>query len=130
MIYITIFDQSNQAYWLFFSQRKFRILVEGEISTPRDTQAGVQQGSVLSPTLYSLYINDTPQTSGVYLGFFADDTCIYATDREEVYVLRKLQRGLTAIEIRCERWNIKINKIRLRQFTFLIELGPLGLIIH
>jgi hypothetical protein len=37
-------------------QRKFRVSVEGEMSTPRDIQAGVSQGSVLSPTLYNTYI--------------------------------------------------------------------------
>jgi hypothetical protein len=47
------------------------------MSTPRDIEAGVPQGSILSPTLYSLYINDTPQTLGVYLGLFADDTYVY-----------------------------------------------------
>jgi hypothetical protein len=67
----------------FLSQRKFRVSVEGEMSTSMDIQPGVPQGSVLSPTLYSLYINDTPQTPRVYLGHFADDTCIYTTDRKE-----------------------------------------------
>jgi hypothetical protein len=38
----------------FLSQRKFRVSVEGELSTPRDIQAGVQQGSVLFSTFYSL----------------------------------------------------------------------------
>jgi hypothetical protein len=68
----------------FLSQRNFRVSVEGELSTPRDilVQAGVLQGSVLSPTLYSTYINDTPQTPGFYLGLLAVDTCIYATDRK------------------------------------------------
>jgi hypothetical protein len=61
----------------FLSQRKFRVSVEGELSSPRDIQAGVPQVSVLSPTLYNLFINDTPQTPGVYLGLFADETCIY-----------------------------------------------------
>jgi hypothetical protein len=51
-----------------------------------------------------------PQTSGVYLGLFADDTCIYATDCKECYVLRKLQQGLSTTETWCERWNIKINE--------------------
>jgi hypothetical protein len=38
-------------------------------------QSGVPQGSVLSRTLYNLYINDTPQAPGVNLALFADDTC-------------------------------------------------------
>jgi len=46
----------------FLSNRKFTVMVEDELSTPRDIKAGVTQGSVLAPTLYSLYINDTPQT--------------------------------------------------------------------
>jgi hypothetical protein len=33
----------------FLSQRKFRVSVEGEMSAPRVMQAGVPQGSVLSP---------------------------------------------------------------------------------
>jgi hypothetical protein len=57
-------------------------------------QTGVPQGSILPHTLYNIYINDTPHTSGVYLALFADDTCLYATERKE----GKLQRGLDAIE--------------------------------
>jgi hypothetical protein len=70
----------------FLSDRKFRVSVEGELSTPRYMEAGVPQGSVLSPTLYNLYINDTPQTIGVHLALFADDTCLYATDRKDTLV--------------------------------------------
>jgi hypothetical protein len=51
-----------------------------------------------------------PQTSGVYLALFADDTCMYTIDRKEGYVLRKLQRGLNSTEMWCKHWNIKINK--------------------
>jgi retron-type reverse transcriptase len=40
----------------FLLQQKFRVSVEGEISTPRCMQAGVPQGSVLSRTLYNLYM--------------------------------------------------------------------------
>jgi hypothetical protein len=61
------------------------------MSTPRDVHAGVPLGSVLSPTLYSIYINDAPQTPGVYLGLFTDDTSMYATDRIDCYVLREVQ---------------------------------------
>jgi hypothetical protein len=46
-----------------------------------------------------MYINDAPQTHGDYLALFADDTCLYATDRKEGVVVRKLQRGLGSMEI-------------------------------
>jgi hypothetical protein len=35
----------------FLSQRRFRVSVESELSTPRYMQAGVPQGSILSLTL-------------------------------------------------------------------------------
>jgi hypothetical protein len=81
----------------FLSQRKFRVSVEGEMFTSGEIQERVPHCAV----------NDTPQTPGVYLGLFADDTCIYATDSKEGYVLRKLQRGLSALETWCERWKKK-----------------------
>jgi hypothetical protein len=56
------------------TNRKFRVTVEGEIFMPREIQAGVPQGSVLALTLYSLYINDTPQTPGIQLALFANNT--------------------------------------------------------
>jgi hypothetical protein len=55
-----------------------------------------------------MYINDALQTPGVYLALFADDTCLYATDRKEYFVVRKFQCGLSSVEIWSERWNIKI----------------------
>jgi hypothetical protein len=43
----------------FLSQRNFKVSVEGEMSTPKCMQTGVPQNSILSLTLYNLYINDT-----------------------------------------------------------------------
>ena len=88
------------------------------MSTPTEIQAGVPQGSVLSPMLYNLQINDAPQTPGTQLALFADDNCIYATDRKEGFTIRKLQRGLTAMEEWCERWNIKINEDKTQAIYF------------
>jgi hypothetical protein len=93
----------------FLSQWKFSF-VEGEMSVPREIQAGVPQGYVLSPTLYSMDINGTSRTPSVYLALFANDTCMYATDRKEGYILRKLQRSLSLTEMWCKWWNIKINE--------------------
>jgi hypothetical protein len=84
-------------------ERKFRVLVEGEMSTPRYMQAGVPEGSVLSPTLYNLHKNYIPESHGVHLVLFADDTCLCAKERKEGYVLRKIQRGLNSMTACCER---------------------------
>jgi hypothetical protein len=84
----------------FLSQCKFRVSVEGEMSTPREMRPGATQCSALSPTLYNMYVNDVPM---MY-------TCLYATDRKEGFVVRKFQRGLISMETWCERWNIKINE--------------------
>jgi hypothetical protein len=47
--------------------------------------------------VYIYNINDMPQTLvSIYVS--DDDTCIYATDRKEDCVLRKMQRGLNTIE--------------------------------
>jgi hypothetical protein len=59
-----------------------------------------------------------PQTPGVNLGLFADDTCLYATDRKEGYVLRKIQRGLNCMAEWCERWNIKVTEENTRAIYF------------
>jgi hypothetical protein len=81
----------------FLSHRKFRVTVEGENSTQRVMQAGVPHVSFLSPTLFNIYIKYHPQTRGVHLALFRD-TCLYATDRKEGFIVRILQRGLSSME--------------------------------
>jgi hypothetical protein len=49
---------------------------------------------------------------------------MHTADREDVYVVRKLQRGLNSIETWCERWNIKINEDKPRPVYFSRRLIP------
>jgi hypothetical protein len=84
----------------------------------------VPQSSVLSPTLCNLYINDIPQGIGVNLSLFTDDTCLYATERKEDYVLRKSQRGLYSMTLWCMRWNINMNAEKNRAIYFSHQIRP------
>jgi hypothetical protein len=77
----------------FLTDRKFKVLVEGEFSTPTKIAAGIHHCSVRAPIFYSLYINNGPIAPGTHLALLADHTCIYATEKHERHVLCKLQRG-------------------------------------
>jgi hypothetical protein len=107
----------------FLSQCKFSVSVGGEMSVTREMQAGVPH-SVLSPTLYNMYINDARQTHGVHLALFADDTWLYATDRKEGFVVRKLQCSLSSMETWCEHWNVKINEEKTQGIYFCHRRRP------
>jgi hypothetical protein len=73
----------------FLTNRKIKVSVEGELSSPRKVAAGVPQGSVLAPVLYSLYVNDAPVAPGIHLALFADHNCVYATEKHERYVVEQ-----------------------------------------
>jgi hypothetical protein len=71
-----------------------------------------------------MYINDTPQTTDVHLALFADDTCVYATERKEGYILRKLQRGLYSRAEWSKRWSIKTNEDKTHAIYFSHRIRP------
>jgi retron-type reverse transcriptase len=51
------------------------------VSTTKEIEHGVPQGSILGPILYLLYINDLPlNITGTKIVLFADDTNILVSD--------------------------------------------------
>ena len=61
--------------WL--TQRKQRVLVDGEISNWKSVLSGVPQGSVLGPILFLIYINDLEDDISSKVLKFADDTKVF-----------------------------------------------------
>ena len=65
----------------FLSGRSQRVLVEGNVSSPRPVLSGVPQGTVLGPLLFLVYINDINEglSHGTKIKLFADDSLLYRT---------------------------------------------------
>ncbi|GFW54607.1 probable RNA-directed DNA polymerase from transposon X-element [Trichonephila clavipes] len=55
----------------FLSNRSFRVRVDRILSSPRPIRSGLPQGSLSSPLLFTLYVNDIPQTGSSHLAMFA-----------------------------------------------------------
>ena len=61
----------------FLSDRKIRVLLDGQSSSSYSINAGVPQGSVLGPTLFLIFINDLPDNILSKLAIYADDTTVF-----------------------------------------------------
>jgi hypothetical protein len=73
-------------------------------------QAGVAQGGLISPVLFSLYMNDIPTPScHVELAQYADDMALVATSRSPSLLVGYLEACLSRLELWIRDWRIAIN---------------------
>ena len=104
----------------FFTDRYIQISIHNTLSNPVKLEAGTPQGSVLSPLLYLIYVNDIPLsiTNGIAAGQYADDINSWASGVNQNRVKIKLQKTLDAIQTWSRKWRIKINPLKTQLITF------------
>ena len=62
----------------FLTNRKERVVLNGQCLPWDDIRAGVPQGSILGPLLFLMYVNDLPNGLKSECKLFADDTSLFS----------------------------------------------------
>jgi hypothetical protein len=90
--------------------RTFEAFFQTATSSLHGMRAGVAQGGLISPALFSLYVNDVPSPlHHVELALYADDTALIATSRKPMLVVCYLESFLSDLQRWLSEWSIAIN---------------------
>ena len=92
----------------FLENRRIQVRVGSNLSISKEVENGVPQGSVISPILFLIAINDL-KPPGVSVSMFADDTAIWKGDKHVGRLQIVIQRALDYIHNWCNLWGFKIS---------------------
>ena len=81
----------------FLSDRKQRVLLNGQTSEWRNVTAGVPQGSILGPLLFLIYINILSGDLSSKAKLFADDTSLFSVTHDITTSANELNNDLNKI---------------------------------
>ena len=118
--------QGIASRWIgsFLSERKQRVLVNGQCSDWCPVTSGTPEGSLLSPLLFALFINDLPrEISSSKCLMFADDVKIYrkvTCPADAVLLQNDLQRLAQWSKI----WRLNLNPGKCKYFRMTLKSKP------
>ena len=107
--------------WLraFLQNRTFRVRVNNRLSRVCAQDKGIPQGSVLSPTLFNIFVNDLPtKVQHSKVSQFADDVAIWKSNRNLTFVTRQIQSDLNNIQAWCKAWGAKLSSRKTKCMVF------------
>ena len=104
--------------WL--TDRRQRVVVDGEVSNWKSVLSGVPQGSVLGPILFLVYINDLEEGVIGKILKFADDTKLFTKTKEigEIYKMTLINKssGLKKMADVIQFWEMQMSTHRTGKY--------------
>ena len=103
--------KSKVLSWLssYLSERRQRVVLNGQASEWTVVEAGVPQGSILGPLLFLLYINDIVNEIRSNIRLFADDTSLYIIVDTPDNAAEIMNTDLHSIYRWSEEWLVDFN---------------------
>ena len=96
----------------YLSQRRQRVVINGQSSDWVHILAGVPQGSILGPLLFLIYINDIVKHIGCSIRLFADDTSLYIIVNCPLQSAQLLNTYLQTISDWTAAWLVTFNPLK------------------
>ena len=103
-----------------YSDLRCTVRVNNDLTSWFDVEAGVKQGCILSPTLFSVYINDlTERINSLNCGINIDDNrlsiLLYA---DEIALIAPDENSLQRMLDWCFTWKLSINSSKTKAVHF------------
>lgn len=114
--------KANEINWFisYLSTRKQCTKIGSCISSSKDNDLGVPQGSVLGAILFIMYMNDLPEI-GLFttISLFADDTLIYISGKDVQHLSSIMNADLTKISewLNINKLKLNVNKTKCMQIS-------------
>ena len=104
----------------FLVGQLIQVNVNNFLSNQINPKAEVPQGSVLSPLLFLIYVNDllTLHHKQTSLSQFTDDTAQWAFSLNIHIAVNLLQQDLLKLAMWCAKWRIKLNPTKTKVIIF------------
>lgn len=102
----------------YLQNRMFQVKINDDLSYYTKIAAGVPQGSILGPILYTCYTADIPSMEKTRLFIYADDTAITAQSRKPQTIVNRLQQHVKKVEQWCANWKIALNADKTQAIIF------------
>ena len=102
------------------------MVVNGQCSDWTDVKSGTPEGGLLSPLMFSMYINDLPlEISKSKILMFADDVKLYKRigSSSDIY---HLQEDLDRLSRWSERWKLALNPAKCKHFRMTLRTKPVN----
>nr|CAH8863804.1 unnamed protein product [Trichobilharzia regenti] len=105
--------------WLhsYFSDRKQYTVYKGKSSTSLPTEAGVPQGAVLSPFLFSFFLHDLPHSDEINFVKYADDLTVSMAVNSQLDCT-KINSFLSEVSKWSESNGLKLNPSKCQTVDF------------
>jgi ribonuclease HI len=88
----------------FLTDRTMQVRIGNKLSPTFIVKNGTPQGSIISPLLFLIMINDLPdEITKTEASLFADDSCLFTSGRRLDTIMSKMQDSLNKLKLWCDK---------------------------